>query len=91
LSAQSPRNPVAQLLQTLIKELMIGFGNFELDYKLHFFPALRAVVNAGFDQSNGERKRLLALSSGASNDVPFGTNEFSKVKKQVAGCLFSVQ
>jgi iron complex outermembrane receptor protein len=46
LSAQSPRNPVAQLLQTLIKELMIGFGNFELDYKLHFFPALRAVVNA---------------------------------------------
>jgi iron complex outermembrane receptor protein len=43
LSAQSPRNPVAQLLQTLIKELMIGFGNFELDYKLHFFPALRAV------------------------------------------------
>jgi iron complex outermembrane receptor protein len=25
LSAQSPRNPVAQLLQTLIKELMIGF------------------------------------------------------------------
>jgi iron complex outermembrane receptor protein len=62
LSAQSPRNPVAQLLQTLIKELMIGFGNFELDYKLHFFPALRAVVNAGFDQSNGERKRLLALA-----------------------------
>jgi iron complex outermembrane receptor protein len=56
--SQSPRNPVAQLLQTLIKELMIGFfGNFELDYKLHFFPALRAVVNAGFDQSNGERSK----------------------------------
>jgi hypothetical protein len=33
-----------------------------------------------------------AASSGANNNVPFGTNEFSKgKKKQVAGCLFSVQ
>jgi hypothetical protein len=27
LSAQSPRNPVAQLLQTFDKEWMIGFGS----------------------------------------------------------------
>jgi iron complex outermembrane receptor protein len=55
LSAQSPRNPVAQLLQTFDKGINDRFfGNFELDYKLHFFPALRAVVNAGFDQTNGK-------------------------------------
>jgi hypothetical protein len=30
------------------------FFGFELDYKLHFFPAFRE-VNAGFDQSDGER------------------------------------
>jgi iron complex outermembrane receptor protein len=54
---------------------------------------LRAVVNAGFDQTNGkDQNSWFAASSGANNNVPFGTNEFSKVKeKQVAGCLFSVQ
>jgi iron complex outermembrane receptor protein len=37
---------------------MIGFfGNFELDYKLHFFPALRAVVNAGEDQTKTHKTK----------------------------------
>ncbi|MFV8357859.1 SusC/RagA family TonB-linked outer membrane protein, partial [Flavobacterium sp. XS1P32] len=86
LSAQSPRNPVAQLLQTFDKGINDRFfGNFELDYKLHFFPALRAVVNAGFDQANGERSKTasrFAASSGANNNVPFGTNEFSKSERK---------
>ena len=50
----SASNPVAQLLQThnsgLVDRL---FGNFELDYKLHFFPDLRAVMNFGYDHSEG--------------------------------------
>jgi iron complex outermembrane receptor protein len=40
-------------LQTFDKGV-IDFLVIELDYKLHFFPALRAVVNAGFDQSDGK-------------------------------------
>jgi TonB-dependent starch-binding outer membrane protein SusC len=82
LKSQTPRNPVAQLLQT--NDTGINnrfFGNFELDYKLHFFPALRAVVNVAFDEANGERTKLASnktASSGSNNDIPFGTNEFSK-------------
>ncbi|WP_396155604.1 SusC/RagA family TonB-linked outer membrane protein [Flavobacterium sp.] len=57
LAAQSPRNPVADLLQTYDKGVNNRFlGNFEIDYKFHFFPALRAVVNLGFDESNGVRR-----------------------------------
>jgi iron complex outermembrane receptor protein len=86
LTPQTPRNPVAQLLQTFDQGTNNRFfGNFELDYKLHFFPALRAVVNAGFDQANGERARtasLFAASSGSNNDIPFGTNEFSKSERK---------
>lgn len=86
LTSQTPRNPVAQLLQTFDKGINNRFfGNFELDYKLHFFPALRAVVNAGFDQSNGERTRnasRFAATSGSNNDIPFGTNEFSKSERK---------
>jgi TonB-linked SusC/RagA family outer membrane protein len=56
----APRNPVAQLMQTYNtgKSNRI-FGNFETDYKFHFFPELRAVVNVGFDQSNGVNTRLV--------------------------------
>ena len=86
LTSQTPRNPVAQLLQTFDKGLNNRFfGNFELDYKLHFFPALRAVVNAGYDLSNGERTRnasRFAATSGSNNDIPFGTNEFSKSERK---------
>ena len=78
------RNPVAQLSQTY--ETGINnriFGNFELDYKFHFFPALKAVVNVGFDESNGERTRLVdtnAASGPSNNNQTYGTNEFSERK-----------
>lgn len=76
-----PRNPVAQLLQTYDtgRNNRI-YGNFETEYRLHFFPDLKAVVNLGFDESEGERTRKVptnAASSPANNAVPFGTNEFS--------------
>ena len=82
LISQTPRNPVAQLLQTFDEgKNNRFFGNLELDYKFHFLPALRAVVNAGFDQADGERAKTasaFAASSGTNNDIPFGTNEFSR-------------
>jgi TonB-dependent starch-binding outer membrane protein SusC len=80
LTTQTPRNPVAQLLQTYdTGKSNRFFGNIELDYKLHFFPKLRAVVNVGFDQANGERIRLVptnAASGPSNNNIPFGTDEF---------------
>lgn len=82
LTSQTPRNPVAQLLQTNDNGINNRFyGNFELDYKLHFFPSIRAVVNVGFDQANGERTKIMgsdAASSGSNNNIPYGTNEYSE-------------
>ncbi len=51
----APRNPVANLLQARNKSFVERFyGNFEIDYKFHFLPELRAVVNLGYDNSNGD-------------------------------------
>jgi len=83
-TALSPKNPVAQLLQTYDTGFNDRiFGNFEVDYKFHFLPELRAVVNLGFDQSRGKRVRLVngrntVASSPANGDVLYGTNETSE-------------
>lgn len=76
------RNPVAQLLQTrdMGKNNRI-FGNIETEYRFHFLPELKAVVNLGFDQSKGERARFVGRNAGsapANNNVPFGTDEYSE-------------
>ena len=78
----APRNPVAQLLQTYDRgENRRFFGNFEVDYKFHFFPEMRAVLNLGFDEANGERSRFVPAGIAASGptlaDVPFGNNDFA--------------
>jgi TonB-linked SusC/RagA family outer membrane protein len=82
LTPQTIRNPVAQLLQTDDSGINNRFyGNFELDYKFHFLPELRGVVNLGFDEAKGERSRQVsrfAASSGSNNNIPYGTNEFSE-------------
>lgn len=82
LTTQTPRNPVAQLLQTYdVGRSNRYFGNFEIDYKLHFFPKIRAIINVGFDEANGERTRLVgtnAASAPSNNNLPFGTDEYSE-------------
>jgi TonB-linked SusC/RagA family outer membrane protein len=84
--AGGARNPVAHLLQT--DDTGVNnrfFGNFEVDYKFHFFPALRAVVNVGFDESNGERdKRMMANAGSApsNNNIPYGKEEHEKGMKR---------
>jgi TonB-dependent starch-binding outer membrane protein SusC len=76
------RNPVAQLLLTNdTGENNRVFGNIETEYKFHFLPDLKAVVNLGYDNSKGNRTRLQGNTLGSApsnNNVPFGTNEFSK-------------
>lgn len=76
------RNPVAQLLLTNDSgETNRIFGNIETEYKFHFLPDLKVVVNLGYDDSKGERTRIQGsnLGSAPSNEsVPYGTNEYSK-------------
>ena len=48
-------NPVALLEQRSRPERSIRFlGNIEMDYKMHFLPELRAVVNLGLDASESK-------------------------------------
>ncbi|AKD05159.1 TonB-dependent receptor [Pontibacter korlensis] len=51
----APRNPLSTLEQTDDQsEVRRSIGNIQLDYKLHFFPALRANLNLGYDVSKSE-------------------------------------
>ncbi len=82
LIANVARNPVAELLQTrdLGRNNRI-FGNFEVDYKLHFLPELRFVANLGFDQSKGQREKFIPRNSaiGFSNlNTIYGNSEFAE-------------
>ncbi|MDX1942913.1 MAG: SusC/RagA family TonB-linked outer membrane protein [Saprospiraceae bacterium] len=55
LTPNSPGNPVAALLQRTDKsEVTRIYGNINLDYRLPFFPSLRAVVNLGLDDASAE-------------------------------------
>lgn len=48
----APRNPVALLEDVKnTTDFRKFFGNFQVDYKFHFFPDLRAVVNLGFERA----------------------------------------
>ena len=66
--ANAPSNPLATLLQTKnVGGVSRLFGNLEFDYKLHFFPDVRAVVQLGYDKSTG---------SGSSRTDPDSFNGF---------------
>ena len=73
ITSLAPTNPVAQLLQTYdTGKSNRVYGNLETDYKLHFFPDIRAVVNVGFDESDGTRTRLIAPGVATGNQYTSG-------------------
>lgn len=80
--APATRNPVAQLMQTKdIGENNRVFGNFEIDYKFHFLPELRAVVNMGYDQQKGNRRVEVSnnsLTGFINGTTLFGTDSYSE-------------
>jgi TonB-linked SusC/RagA family outer membrane protein len=82
LTPNVARNPVAELLQT--KDFGINnrlFGNFEVDYKLHFLPELRFVANLGYDQSRGDRRKTIGNNSAiafSNQNIIYGNNEFAE-------------
>ncbi|MEZ4853507.1 SusC/RagA family TonB-linked outer membrane protein [Flavobacterium sp.] len=54
-------NPVALLNQRKRPERNLRFlGNLELDYKMHFLPELRAVVNLGLDASQAKLRETFS-------------------------------
>jgi TonB-linked SusC/RagA family outer membrane protein len=54
LVSNATQNPVAALLlEDNTGRVIRRYGNINLDYKFHFLPDLRAIVNVGFDKSEG--------------------------------------
>jgi len=64
-----PANPVSQLLERRnTSDSKRFFGNLNIDYKFHFFPALRAVINLGIDKEEGSgTNRTNRLARGGYN------------------------
>lgn len=57
--ANGTTNPVANLEQnTNLGDTERVFGNINLDYKFHFLPELRAVVNLGYDKLTGNTSSI---------------------------------
>lgn len=55
LKALAPKNPLGILMQREDQsDVMRHVANVVMDYKFHFLPALRAVVNAGVDIAEGK-------------------------------------
>ena len=76
----APRNPVASLLQARnVSNTQRFYGNFEIDYKFHFLPDLRAIVNLGYDNSDGKGSYNRSTESirgyRTGNNQPFLGNE----------------
>lgn len=65
-------NPIALLNQRQRPERNLRFlGNMELDYKMHFLPELRAVVNLGIDASEAKIRETFSNNALATYN---GTN-----------------
>lgn len=67
-------NPVGLLEQQFdAGNALRHIGNAQLDYKLHFLPQVRAVVNLGYDISNSNSTRVISNRS-IITALPDGTN-----------------
>ena len=63
-------NPVALLMQRSRPENVSKFlGNVELDYKMHFLPELRAVVNLGLEYSEADIEETYTDNSLATYQI----------------------
>lgn len=60
------RNPVARLNQTNNRATSTRqWGNIKLDYKLHFFPDLRGIIELGIDKYKGSGYTEISTQSAA--------------------------
>jgi hypothetical protein len=74
LASGGTRNPVGNiLLNNSISNVNRFFGNVQLDYKFHFLPELRAVVNVGIDQSVGKGTNTTFANSAVAFSILDGT------------------
>lgn len=54
LTPRGPANPVSQLMEKRdIRNVERYYGNFNMEYKFHFFPDLKLILNYGLDRTRG--------------------------------------
>lgn len=86
----APQNPLALLEQKKETSNAKSFvGNARVDYKMHFFPELRAVLNLGLDASHGNQK-LYMPTTAASNNL-YGRTGYDKQDKTNKSLDFYLQ
>lgn len=74
-------NPVASLLQTNnIGDSNRTYGNLNFDYKFHFLPELRAVLNIGYDET--EAKEIQSTSLNVPTNDPVKGNSLRRFEKR---------
>lgn len=72
-------NPVANLLQTNnIGDSNRSYGNLNFDYKFHFLPELKAVLNIGYDET---RAKTINTATYATNDPVKGNRSNGSQKR----------
>lgn len=80
LASGGTRNPVGNiLLNHSVSDVDRFFGNFQLDYKFHFLPELKAVVNVGTDRSRGNGTNTTTQNSAVAFSIADGTIEANKL------------
>ncbi|MDO1501599.1 SusC/RagA family TonB-linked outer membrane protein [Winogradskyella maritima] len=88
LIANGGTNPIFNLLQRNNQgDLNRLFGNINLDYKFHFLPELRAVLNLGYDHSESNTSTFARF---ATQDVVRGETSFfnqQRVNRSLDGYL----
>ncbi|WP_430909207.1 SusC/RagA family TonB-linked outer membrane protein [Maribacter sp. 2-571] len=76
-SLDGQSNPLALLLQRKRPEKVEKIlGNIEFDYKMHFLPELRAVLNLGLEASSADIEEVFSDNSLATYRLSSETDEF---------------
>ncbi len=76
--ANGTTNPVASLLQSNnTGKVFRQYGNLKFDYKFHFLPELKAVINLGFDSTEGDYNNISSLDGPRSWNTAVNGNESS--------------
>jgi iron complex outermembrane receptor protein len=71
-------NPVASILQSNnTGKVFRHYGNLNLDYKFHFLPELKAVLNVGFDKTAGTYNNISSAYGPRSWNTAVNGNESS--------------
>ena len=82
-----PRNPISELLQRYDRGSVDRiFGNAQIDYKLHFLPDLRLVVNVGLDHTEGVRRKNVgtnAATAPSNGNFVYGEDRYENSQSNV--------